>query len=112
MYKFVIFVAFLVLVTNSSMAVSGLSVVTDTGKVYNPALGEKVSIDISVDFNGVLDTYILSADGFVVKHFDEMGIYKNKATTIIWDGRDDDGNIVPDEAYFPYIESLLSHSLT
>lgn len=73
---------------------------------FNPTRGEDVrlSYSVSVDANVTVKVYDPDrylAQDLMVDEFQQAGIRE-----LIWDGRDVDGNIVPDQAYFFTIEAF------
>ncbi len=98
-----------VLFFQATYALANISVDIDTGRTYNPIKGEKAAINIKSPSAGIASISMLSPDGFVIKHLGDVKVKKNRNTAVFWDGRDFDGDIVPDEAYFPYIKFVRSN---
>ncbi|HEY2092416.1 MAG TPA: FlgD immunoglobulin-like domain containing protein [Thermoanaerobaculia bacterium] len=66
---------------------------------FNPSAGQTSAIDCITAGNGQLEILVVDRDGFVVRHLVHLlevsgGTYRAK-----WDGKDDDGRVVADEAY-------------
>lgn len=70
---------------------------------FNPSLGEVFTIPVKIEQPGKIDVQLYSADRDLVRSLssgeqEKAGIYE-----IHWDGKDDSGAVVPDEAYFPVV---------
>ena len=64
---------------------------------FNPSLGQMETIHLAAALPGRLKASILDRDRFVIRHLAEQDVKGSAVLT--WDGRDDAGRIVPDEAY-------------
>jgi len=65
----------------------------------NVSSGETLTLHVLVSRSAQLDVQVIDRDGFVIRALPQK---KNAAVgdhLIVWDGRDDAGEIVPDEAY-------------
>ena len=71
---------------------------------FLPSLGGKVEYSIRVTASGTLTASMLDRDGFVVRTLTSRKRVKAGPLQLIWDGRDDKGNVVPDEAYSALLE--------
>jgi hypothetical protein len=66
---------------------------------FNPTLDEKVQISFVVNSGGELSVLVLDRDGFAVRSLVSRQPVKAGRLSYSWDGRDDQGRVVPDEAY-------------
>lgn len=66
---------------------------------FNPSLGQKIGISFTVRGSGVLDLAILDRDGFLVRRLVVEEMASEGVRSYEWNGRDDAGNVVPDEAF-------------
>ena len=73
---------------------------------FNPTLGDKVEVRLKVHKGGVLNAAILDRDGFPVRRLMTSGRVKHGRASLWWDGKDELGQIVPDEAYSLRLELL------
>jgi hypothetical protein len=69
-----------------------------TPAFFNPSLGQSVSISSSISEHGMLSVSILDREGHVIR---KLSTRKVDPGTIFlsWDGKDEGGHVVPDEAY-------------
>jgi len=72
-------------------------VVTTTPAFFNPVIGRSDQIRLSASRPGNVTVEILDRDRFVVRTLGAVPI--DKETVVRWDGKDDAGEVVPDEAY-------------
>jgi hypothetical protein len=71
--------------------------VTTTPSFFNPVIGQSAQIRLSTPRPGNVTVEILDRDRFVVRTLGPVPI--DKETVARWDGKDDAGEVVPDEAY-------------
>jgi hypothetical protein len=71
--------------------------VTTTPAFFNPVIGQSAQIRLSASRPGIVTVEILDRDRFVIRTLDSVPI--NKETVVRWDGKDNAGEGVPDEAY-------------
>ncbi len=71
---------------------------------FLPSLGGKVEYSFRVTASGSLTASVLDRDGFVVRSLISRRRVKAGPVKLAWDGRDDGGNVVPDEAYSVLVE--------
>ncbi len=71
--------------------------VTTTPAFFNPVIGQSAQIRLSASRPGNVTVEILDRDRFVVRTLGAVPI--DKETVVRWDGKDDGGEAVPDEAY-------------
>ncbi|HRZ54296.1 MAG TPA: FlgD immunoglobulin-like domain containing protein [Candidatus Paceibacterota bacterium] len=74
---------------------------------FNPSDGEvaRLTYKLSSDVN--VTVVVLDADGGVVRKLAEGAVRKAGANAEVWDGRDEDNKVVPDEAYSFKIETSV-----
>jgi hypothetical protein len=80
-----------------------ISAVSMKPPFFNPSLGQKATIEFRSDRAGTVTLTILDRDRFPIRKLAAQNVAKGK-TTLTWDGKDDRGEIVPDEAYLVRIE--------
>lgn len=83
----------------SSLAVGSLS-----AESFNPSLGEEVQFSYAVSAQDTVTVLVFDWDGGLIQTLVEdvaqgPGMYR-----VAWDGRDLEGRVVPDEAYFFTVE--------
>lgn len=83
----------------SASAAARLKIGVSPG-AFNPSLGQRVQIAVDVSRSGTLSATILDRDGFPVRTLAADRAVPAGAVSIPWDGRDERGQVVPDEAYF------------
>lgn len=66
---------------------------------FNPSLGQKIQIAFTINDPGKLSVLVLDRDGFSVRQLISEKVTEKGKVSLEWDGRDDNGNLVPDEAY-------------
>ncbi len=76
-----------------------ISAVSLSRPFINPSLNQSVTISFEVDRAGALDVRILDRDGFVVRTLVLAQPRAKGRVALDWDGRDDSGNVVADDAY-------------
>lgn len=67
---------------------------------FNPSIGQLVRISIQVEVGGELRAEILDRDGFQIRQLEPLAVQPG-TVELRWDGKDGDGEVAPDEAYFP-----------
>src|SRR5512140_1490696 len=82
----------------SAAAGSVLTTPTVNSGSFNPTLGEPSRLQFEAAHRGDVRPTILDRDGFVIRRlpFVKSAVGKN---TVIWDGKDDAGLVVPDDVY-------------
>lgn len=76
-------------------------------EAFNPSQGESFSIPVIVDQSGEVVVEIRTPDRDKVRVLrvqvdaDQVG----EPVPVFWDGRDEEGNVVPDEAYTPVLKA-------
>jgi hypothetical protein len=73
--------------------------VTASKTFFNPTLGESCQLKIELPSAGELDVVIIDRDGFPVRTLAKRKSIPAGARTLQWNGKNDQGQIVPDEAY-------------
>ncbi len=71
---------------------------------FNPTIGQKIRIDLEAGTAGSLTIGILDRDGYLVRKLVSGHPVQAGKVGFDWDGRDDLGQVVPDEAYSLSIE--------
>src|SRR5262245_6191244 len=75
-----------------------ISQVSVSPSFFNPSLGEKQEIHFRVARAGAVTVKILDRDRFPIRTLAPLEVTSGEVTTI-WDGKDQSGEVVPDEAY-------------
>lgn len=96
------YAAFLLLISPLSSAQASSASITEVAlsrPFFNPTLGQKIQISLVAESAGTLNLWILDRDGYLVRKLvSSYAVHKGRVV-FDWDGRDDRGNVVPDEAY-------------
>jgi hypothetical protein len=71
---------------------------------FNPTLGQRIDIGFQVTDEGLVTVGVLDRDGEPVRLLASKRRVSPGRTLLRWDGRDDEGLVVPDEAYSVAIE--------
>lgn len=80
----------------------------DTGRIrsvkvtkpfFNPTVGQTIGIELDVGSPGALSILVLDRDGYPVRRLVSAQAIQTGRVGFEWNGRDDHGEIVPDEAY-------------
>lgn len=71
---------------------------------FLPTLGEKVEFSLRLVASGRLSASVLDRDGYVVRILASKKQAKAGRLALTWDGRNNEGAIVPDEAYSLLLE--------
>jgi len=79
-------------------AASAIEKVAIAPEFFNPSLGQVAKIVYTTTDAGAVTLAILDRDGFPIRRLPPATVEKGNQE-VVWDGRDDDGTIVPDEAY-------------
>lgn len=66
---------------------------------FNPTSGQTVKAIVITARSGVAQLQIVDRDGFLVREMPRREVRASEPVEFVWDGRDDLGRIVPDEAY-------------
>lgn len=66
---------------------------------FLPSLGQSVRVTAGVAVSGTLTLEVLDRDGFVIRTLAAKKPIKVGRLSLAWDGKDDAGEVVPDEAY-------------
>src|SRR5262249_29891033 len=100
--NFITTAAFLYLFTPGLVQPACASIISNvklSKQMVNPTLGESLRISATVSRAGTLQVSILDRDRFLVRKL-SASTAKSGEVEIGWDGRDDQGLILPDEAYY------------
>ncbi len=93
-------------INKSSAQISGkiIKELTALPTSFNPTLNDSVILKYSLRYSGIANVYICDEDGFPIRHLvNQEARKKDKLHSEVWNGKDDFGNVVPDEAYFPLV---------
>lgn len=78
---------------------------------FSPAVaGGSIAIPFALDQDAVVSLDLLSADGDLVRRLADAKAYGAGQHAIHWDGRDDGGELVPDEAYVPLFKAVIGET--
>jgi len=66
---------------------------------FNPTVGQTIGIELEVGSPGALSILVLDRDGYPVRRLVSAQAVQTGRVGFDWNGRDDHGEIVPDEAY-------------
>ncbi|HVT05224.1 MAG TPA: hypothetical protein VHL58_17815 [Thermoanaerobaculia bacterium] len=75
-----------------------------TDRFFSPSLGAQTHITVTCVRSGTLTAHILDRDGFPTRTLATKRAVRAGKTLLSWDGKDEAGVIVPDEAYSLWIE--------
>ncbi len=70
---------------------------------FDPTFGQKISVSFTSTLAGTATVEVRDRDGFLIRALAKLPVKKGASATFSWDGRDEKGRIVPNEAYFPRI---------
>jgi len=79
---------------------------------FSPALKKTVSIDFAIRSNSLVTLSIHGPDGETVRLLIDKKDYKSGNHTVLWDGKDDDGLVVPDEVWVPVLSVVEAEGQT
>jgi len=96
--------ALLVAFPATAAASSEISDVAISRPFFNPSLGQKIGISFALAQPGTLTVLILDRDGYPVRKLIAGKAVEKGKQALDWDGRDDAGEVVSDEAYSLRIE--------
>jgi hypothetical protein len=91
----------------------GIVTVLVSEPFFNPTIGQRESIGVTLSEAGLLSVSVLDRDGYLVRHLVSGRAAAVETLWYQWDGRDDQGLIVPDEAYSLKVDltgSVARHS--
>ena len=92
----------LVLIAQSAWC-TNLVVDVDSTHVYHPSSGDSIPIKVYSQVPGIIDVSIYAPDGFKIRDLGSQDLPRNTQQILEWDGKDDQGRPVPNEAYFPRV---------
>jgi flagellar hook assembly protein FlgD len=78
---------------------SSISDVSVSRPFFNPSLGQKIGVSFRVAGPGSLTVLVLDREGYVARKLVGEKAVEVGSLNLEWDGRDDSGVVVPDEAY-------------
>ena len=79
---------------------------------FNPTIGQKIDVAVALAKPGRLSIAILDRDGYLVRRLVTDAAAERETHHFEWNGRDDAGEIVPDEAYSLKIDFVGADSST
>ena len=82
-----------------------LSGVVSSASSFNPQRGEELTIHYSLSRKSEVEVTVYDSDLAAIRTFNSKGLLEPGQHAFIWDGRDLDGKVVPDEAYFFVIKT-------
>ena len=82
-----------------AIAAGGLRGPHTSKSFFNPSLGQSVSFAVTLPWPGKLSAAVLDRDGYIIRSLLRPQESPAGETTLMWNGRDDQGAVVPDEAY-------------
>ena len=77
---------------------------------FNPSLGQKETIEIGPPGPGKVTVQIVDRDGYSMRWLAQNRVTLGSHVTLEWDGRDQSGRVVPDEAYSLKIASMTRNT--
>ncbi len=78
---------------------TAISEVRTSKASFNPSLGQTVDFFLNVHSEGIVDVSILDSEGHIARILWSKREVATGPTTISWDGKNEEGEIVPDEAW-------------
>lgn len=91
--------AFAVFATTASAVPPVIESVSLSAATMNPTLGDSVQVTVNLSRAGNISVLVVDRDGFPVRTLAANGAVAAGVTRFRWDGRDDSGAVVPDEAF-------------
>jgi len=79
---------------------------------FNPSMGEEVSFSFSLAQPAKVTLSVYDPDNSLIKTIADSQMEKGGLVSMIWDGKDQDGLTVPDEAYYFTIEAKAASAQT
>lgn len=77
-----------------------LADVTVSGRSFNPSKGEETGVYYSLSRKAQVEVAFYDPDFALVRRFASDALQEAGKHAVVWDGKDLDGTVVPDEAYF------------
>ena len=99
---------FVFLFTISAYAHSSVSVESYSKQEFSPAKRQTFTIPVKIDRPGEIQVEIYTPDGDLVRTLSGGKQQKAGIYDVVWDGKDQENSIVPDEAYIPVIKLVIS----
>jgi hypothetical protein len=88
-----------------------LSEVAVSPKLFNPTTGETATISFSITQPAKISLRIFDPDHHLLREIMSEGSATLEPQKLVWDGKDAQGRVVPDEAYFFTIEAFNHQGL-
>ncbi len=85
---------------------------TYTKTEFSPYHNESFPIPITLQDKATVTVRLYTADGDLVRSISGNKALKKGNQTLMWDGKDDQGNVVPDEAYVAVLKAITSNGKT
>ena len=79
---------------------------------FSPAAGQVFVVPVELGTPASLTLTIHTPDGHPIRTLRSDGTLAVGAHSLVWDGRDSDGAVVPDEAYLPVLEGRFADGTT
>jgi len=93
-----LFLSWLMLVSGAAFGGTNIREVSVSPPFFNPAVGQAAEITIHAGVRGTARVTILDRDRFAVRSLPSLEVGPGRHV-VRWDGRDDGGAVVPDEAW-------------
>lgn len=78
---------------------AAISDITLDAKAFNPTAGKSIALSFVLGAGGSVSVNVFDADGGLIRTLLKEDVMVSGKHEIAWDGRDDSGQLVPDEAY-------------
>jgi hypothetical protein len=85
--------------SDTDSGTGGLGKIAVSRPYFNPTLEESVEITIPVKVSGKMTVLILDRDGYLARRLVNDQAVKRGTSQLLWDGHNEEGKVVPDEAY-------------
>lgn len=68
---------------------------------FSPSSGQKIKLGFSLEEESTVTLDLMSADGDLMRRLIDEKKFSTGSHEVLWDGRDDQGSVVPNEAWVP-----------
>ena len=75
---------------------------------FSPLLNEKFTIPFELSAPGMVHAEIYTPDGVLIRTLSTAAVMKEGTQTLEWDGKDEKGTVVPDEAYNVVLKATVN----
>jgi hypothetical protein len=96
---------------SDSLQSTGISQVSVSRTSFNPVLGQTVSLSMKFCCRGTLNISVRDRDSFIVRHLVQKKAVESGMHSELWDGKDDQAVLLPNEAYTFRIELQTSEGM-